>query len=99
VSLVGSISVVLCTYNRADRVTASIATVLGQTLDDFELVVVDDGSVENTREVVATIDDTRLRYIHRENGGLSAARTPVLRSQRAATSRSSTTTTKSCRAG
>ena len=68
------LSVVLCTYNRADRVGTAIASVLGQTLDDFELVVVDDGSVDNTREVVNAIGDARLKYVHRENGGLSAAR-------------------------
>ncbi|HMF82898.1 MAG TPA: glycosyltransferase [Acidimicrobiia bacterium] len=68
------ISVVLCTYNRADRVGTAITSVLGQTLEDFELVVVDDGSVDNTREVVNAIGDARLQYVHRENGGLSAAR-------------------------
>ena len=68
------ISVVLCTHNRADRVGTAITSVLGQTFEDFELVVVDDGSVDNTREVVNAIGDARLQYVHRENGGLSAAR-------------------------
>ena len=67
-------SVVICTYNRADRVGRAITSVLQQTLADLELIVVDDGSVDGTREVVTAIDDPRLRYVYRENGGLSAAR-------------------------
>lgn len=67
-------SVILCTNNRADRVGLAIGSVLGQTFTDFELVVVDDGSVDNTSAVVAAIDDPRVRYIYRANGGLSAAR-------------------------
>ena len=67
-------SVVICTYNRADRVGRAITSVLRQTLEDFELIVVDDGSVDGTGGVVGAIDDPRLRYVYRDNGGLSAAR-------------------------
>jgi glycosyltransferase involved in cell wall biosynthesis len=67
-------SVVICTYNRADRVGRAITSVLRQTLEDFELIVVDDGSVDGTGDVVAAMADPRLHYVHRDNGGLSAAR-------------------------
>ena len=67
-------SVVVCTYNRADRVGHAVASVLRQTLEDFELIVVDDGSVDATGDVVAAIDDPRLHYVYRANGGLSVAR-------------------------
>jgi glycosyltransferase involved in cell wall biosynthesis len=67
-------SVVICTYNRADRIGRAITSVLRQTHEDFELIVVDDGSVDGTGDVVAAIDDPRLHYSYRENGGLSAAR-------------------------
>jgi glycosyltransferase involved in cell wall biosynthesis len=67
-------SVVICTYNRADQVHIAVDTVLAQTLDDFELVVVNDGSADHTAEVLAAYDDPHLKVIHRPNGGLSAAR-------------------------
>jgi glycosyltransferase involved in cell wall biosynthesis len=73
-AVVTEFSVVICTYNRADRVRQAISSVLGQTFGDFELVVVDDGSVDGTRTVVGNVDDPRLHYVYRENGGLSAAR-------------------------
>jgi glycosyltransferase involved in cell wall biosynthesis len=67
-------SVVLCTYNRADLIIDAVGRVLDQSWPDFELIVVDDGSTDQTAERLATVDDPRLRVIHRENGGLSAAR-------------------------
>jgi glycosyltransferase involved in cell wall biosynthesis len=73
-AFVPTFSVVVCTYNRADRVGRAITSVLRQTLEDFELIVVDDGSVDATSGVVTAIGDPRLRYVYRENGGLSAAR-------------------------
>jgi len=68
------ISVVICTYNRADVVTRAIRSVLDQQGADFEVVVVDDGSTDETRAVVQAERDERLTYVHRANGGLSAAR-------------------------
>lgn len=67
-------SVVVCTYNRAGLVSAAIDSVLAQTWDDFELLVVDDGSDDHTAEVLASYRDSRLHPLHRPNGGLSAAR-------------------------
>lgn len=67
-------SVVICTYNRAELLPRAIDSVLAQTLDDFELVVVDDGSTDATGAVVAAVADPRVRYVHQENQGLSAAR-------------------------
>lgn len=67
-------SVVICTYNRADVVGAAIRSVLAQSLADFELIVVDDGSADDTPAVLASFDDRRVRVVRRPNGGLSAAR-------------------------
>jgi glycosyltransferase involved in cell wall biosynthesis len=67
-------SVVLNTYNRAAIVPGAIESVLGQSYDDLELLVVDDGSVDDTAAVVQGFDDPRLRYIRRDNGGLARAR-------------------------
>jgi glycosyltransferase involved in cell wall biosynthesis len=68
------LSMVICTYNRAERVTTAIASVLEPECDTLELVVVDDGSTDDTTERVSRITDPRLTYVKRENGGLSAAR-------------------------
>jgi glycosyltransferase involved in cell wall biosynthesis len=68
------LSMVICTYNRAGLVPTAIASVLDEAGDDLELVVVDDGSSDDTRDRVASVADPRLRYVWRENGGLSAAR-------------------------
>lgn len=67
-------SVVLTTYNRAELLPRALASVLGQTFGDFELVVVDDGSTDSTPTVVSTFGDPRVRYLRQENAGLSAAR-------------------------
>lgn len=67
-------SVIICTYNRADRLPRSIGSVLAQTFADFEIVVVDDGSTDETRRVVSSARDPRVQYVHRENGGISRAR-------------------------
>lgn len=67
------VSVVIPTYNYARFLSESIQSVLDQTYTDFELVVVDDGSTDNTREVVESFHDPRIRYIYQENQGVSAA--------------------------
>lgn len=66
-------SVVIPAYNRADYLPEAISSVLAQTFADFELIVVDDGSTDNTAPVVRSINDTRLRYLYQENRGVSAA--------------------------
>lgn len=69
------ISVVLPTRNRAHLLPRAIASVLGQTYRNLELIVVNDASTDATAEVLAGIGDPRLRVIHREvNKGAAAAR-------------------------
>ncbi len=67
-------SVIIPAYNAESFIRNSIASVLAQTVDDFEIVVVDDGSKDNTATAVKSIDDFRIRYIYQENAGVSAAR-------------------------
>ena len=67
------VSVIIPTYNRADLVGDSIESVLRQSFLDFELIVVDDGSTDNTRSVVESFQDPRIRYIYQENQGVVAA--------------------------
>ncbi len=69
------ISVVLPTYNRADRIKLSIESVLKQSVKDIELIVVDDGSTDNTEDIVEGIVDQRIKYIKlSQNKGACAAR-------------------------
>jgi glycosyltransferase involved in cell wall biosynthesis len=68
------VSVVLNTYNRAALVSTAVASVLSQSGVDFELVVVDDGSTDDTQAVLADISDVRMRCVHHSNRGLSASR-------------------------
>jgi glycosyltransferase involved in cell wall biosynthesis len=67
-------SVIIPTYNRADLVSRAIQSVLSQTLTDFELIVVDDGSTDKTKEAVVRLKDTRIQYIYQQNKGRCAAR-------------------------
>lgn len=70
-----SVTVVIPTYNRADLLPRAIDSVLSQSFEDFELIIVDDGSTDNTPEVVNTYSDPRIQYIKRnENLGANRAR-------------------------
>lgn len=68
------VSVVISTYNRGEYIGDSIRSVLAQTMGDFELIVVDDGSTDHTRDIVTSFSDERIRYFYRENAGIAAAR-------------------------
>lgn len=70
------VSVIIPTYNRAYCIENAIDSVLNQTHREVEVVVVDDGSSDGTRDLLAARygADERVKYFHRENGGVSAAR-------------------------
>jgi glycosyltransferase involved in cell wall biosynthesis len=74
------VSVVIPAYNQANYLGEAIQSVLDQTYDRFEIVVVDDDSPDQTREVVTVFDDPRIRYIkHEKNRGLPATRNTGIR--------------------
>ena len=75
-------SVVICTYNRSQLLRGALDSVLGQDASDYELLVVDDGSEDDTADVVATFDSPVVRYVRRPNGGLSAARNTGIKEAR-----------------
>lgn len=68
------ISVIIPLYNKENCIEKTIKSVLNQTYQDFELVIVDDGSTDNSKNIVLGIDDIRIRYVYKQNGGVSSAR-------------------------
>ena len=74
-----AVSVIIPAYNQGAYLKRAIRSVLSQTYPDFEVIVVDDGSTDNTPEVARSFNDSRLRYIYQENRGLSAARNTGIR--------------------
>lgn len=75
------ISVIIPTYNHARYLPETIRSVTGQTYHDFEIIVVDDGSTDNTSRVVSTFGES-VRYIRQENRGLAGARNTGIRAAR-----------------
>ncbi|HLP51912.1 MAG TPA: glycosyltransferase family A protein [Chitinophagales bacterium] len=67
-------SIIMPTYNRAALISRAIKSVLAQTYTDWELVIVDDGSTDNTKEVVLSFNDSRIKYIFQDNAERSVAR-------------------------
>lgn len=67
------VSVVTPTYNRADRISRAIDSVLGQTYQELEHIIVDDASTDDTQSVVEGYDDDRIRYIRHETNQRQAA--------------------------
>lgn len=68
------ISVVIPLYNKEKSITDTIRSVLVQTYKDFELIIVNDGSTDNSLNLVSLINDSRIVIIDKTNGGVSSAR-------------------------
>lgn len=69
-----TVSVVIPTYNSAELVGQAIDSVLKQTYKDYEIVTVDDGSTDNTKQLLAEKYNNLIRYVYQENGHISKAR-------------------------
>jgi glycosyltransferase involved in cell wall biosynthesis len=67
-------SVIIPVFNRADILEQALRSVLEQTFQDFEIVVVDDGSHDRPEDVVAKVNDPRIRLLRQPNAGGAAAR-------------------------
>lgn len=72
------VSVIIATYNRRKLLKESIESVLNQSFQDFEIIVIDDGSTDNTSELIQEINSPKIRYYYQENSGRSHARNKAL---------------------
>lgn len=71
------VSVVVVTYNRAHFLKEALDSIQRQTFNDYEIIVVDDGSTDNTKEIVEQYKG--IRYIYQEHGGISKARNTAVK--------------------
>ncbi|MBP2144570.1 glycosyltransferase involved in cell wall biosynthesis [Methanofollis sp. W23] len=78
-----AVSVVIPLYNKGPYIARALNSVLAQTFQDFEVIVVDDGSTDEGAEVVRGFDDPRIQLIQQENRGVSAARNRGIEAVRA----------------
>lgn len=76
------VSVIIPTYNRGYLIREAIDSVLKQDFKDFEIIVVDDGSTDNTKEVLSNYEN--IRYIYQQNKGRSEAKNTGIRAARGA---------------
>ena len=67
-------SVVIPLYNKANYIQSCLESVLKQTHKEFEVILVNDGSTDGSEAVVERFQDSRIRLVHQENKGASAAR-------------------------
>lgn len=68
------ISIIIPLYNKEQSIASTLQSVLKQTYQDFEIVIVNDGSTDHSVEEVTKVLDPRIRLIHQNNAGVSAAR-------------------------
>lgn len=74
------LSVIIPLYNKEKSILRTINSVLQQTYSNFEIVIVNDGSTDNSLNMVQKINDKRIRIISKKNGGVSSARNVGIKS-------------------
>src|SRR5688500_17587486 len=67
-------SIIIPAYNAASYLPDSVGSVIAQTYPHWELIIVNDGSTDNTLQVLESFTDPRIRCIHQANSGVSTAR-------------------------
>lgn len=72
-------SIVIPLYNKGQHIERAIRSVLAQTIQDFEIIIVNDGSTDDGPQLIQSIHDPRIRLIHQENQGVSVARNRGIR--------------------
>ncbi len=72
--MIPTVSIIMPLYNKQEWVSDTMKSVLNQTFQDFELLIIDDGSTDKSIEIVKSFNDNRIRVIHQANQGVSIAR-------------------------
>lgn len=67
-------SVIIPLYNKQDNIAETLNSVFSQDFSDFEVLVIDDGSTDNSAKIVKSFNAPQLHYVYKENGGVSSAR-------------------------
>jgi glycosyltransferase involved in cell wall biosynthesis len=67
-------SVIIPLFNKEKFIEATLKSVLNQTFIDFEILIINDGSTDNSAPIIKGFDDPRIRYFYKENAGVSSAR-------------------------
>ncbi len=68
------VSIIMPAYNAAEYIAEAIESVLIQNYRNFELIIVDDGSTDNTKDIIAGFKDEKIKYFYKENAGTASAR-------------------------
>lgn len=74
------VSVIICTYNRDAYIAKAIESALSQTYENMEIMVIDDGSIDNTKTIMSSYaKNEKVTYVYQENQGVSVARNNAIR--------------------
>ena len=68
------VSIIIPVYNAENTILRCLESIFLQTYENLEIIVVDDGSIDKTLQILKTISDKRLKIISKDNGGVSTAR-------------------------
>lgn len=68
------VSIIVPTYNRAKYLPTCIDSLISQTLKDIEILIIDDGSKDNTKEIIEKYNDARIKYFYKKNSGIGDTR-------------------------
>jgi len=71
--MIQKVTIVIPTYNRLALLKETIDSILNQTLKDFQLIIVNDGSIDGTKDYLDSLSDPRIEVYHKENGGTGSA--------------------------
>ena len=68
------VSIIIPAYNAAPFIEETIQSIFGQTYPYWEIIIIDDGSTDNTASIINSIHDNRVKMIRQENAGVASAR-------------------------